>query len=118
MPDPVFNVQEALARVDHDDDLFRCMADIFLDQGPKDLAAIHTALASHDPTALARSAHRLKGAVLQFCAPSVFQATRDLEELGKAGRVGEAAQACAWLQMEMDRLLEALRRHLAEGEGS
>jgi HPt (histidine-containing phosphotransfer) domain-containing protein len=118
MPDSVFDLQEALARVDHDLDIFRCMAEIFVDQGPKDLAAIHAALTAHDPAALARWAHRLKGAVLQFCAPSVFQATKDLEELGKAGRVEEAAQAHTLLQAEMTRLLDALRHHLLEGEGA
>ncbi len=118
MPDSVCDFDESLARVDHDVEIFHCMAKLFLDQGPKDLAAIHAALTLRDPAALTRSAHRLKGAVLQFCAPSVFQATRDLEALGKSGRVEEAAQAYGALKAEMDRLLEALRRRLAEGESS
>lgn len=111
----VFSLDEALARVDYDREIFQTMAEIFVDQGPKDLADTQAALAAHDAAALARSAHRLKGAVLQFCAPSVFEATKELEELGKVGNLESAVAVCAKLETELLRLLAALRDHLGKG---
>lgn len=113
--DTIFNLDEALARVDHDEDLFRMMAELFVDQGPKDLAETQAALAAQDAAAVARSAHRLKGAILQFCAPAVFEATKELEALGKAGDLLSAARVCAELEKELLRLLTALRHVLDKG---
>ncbi len=111
----VFSLEEALARIDHDCEIFQTMAEIFVDQGPKDLAETQAALAAQDAAALARSAHRLKGAVLQFCAPSVFEATQELEELGKTGNLRSAVAVCARLETELLRLIAALREALDKG---
>lgn len=111
----VFSLDGALARVDYDQEIFQAMAEIFVDQGPKDLADTRAALAARDAAALARSAHRLKGAILQFCAPAVFEATKELEELGKAGNLDSAAKVCAQLETELFRLVAALRGHLEKG---
>jgi HPt (histidine-containing phosphotransfer) domain-containing protein len=113
--DMIFSLDEALARVDHDRDIFHMMATLFVDQGPKDLAETRAALAAQDAAALARSAHRLKGAILQFCAPAAFEATKELEELGKTGDLKSAVEVCAKLETELFRLLTALRQLLNKG---
>lgn len=111
----IFDPKEALARVDHDTDIFQTMAELFVEQGPKDLAAAQAALAAGDAAAVARSAHRLKGAVLQFCAPSVFELTKRLEELGKAGDLTSASAVCGRLESELVRLCTELRRFIDKG---
>lgn len=113
--DMVFSLEQALARVDHDSEIFHTMAEIFVEQGVKDLADTRAALASQDAAGLARAAHRLKGAILQFCAPAVLEATRELEELGKAGNLEAAVAVCATLETELLRLLAALRQQLEKG---
>lgn len=113
--DTIFSLDEALARVDHDQEIFLMMAEILIDQGPKDLAETQAALAAQDAPALARSAHRLKGAILQFSAPTVFEATKKLEELGHAGNLESAVAVCATLEIELLRLLAALRQLLEKG---
>jgi HPt (histidine-containing phosphotransfer) domain-containing protein len=115
MVEAVFNLEEALARVDHDLEIFQTMAEIFVEQGMQDLAEAQAALAAQDAPALARAAHRLKGAILQFCAPTVFHATKELEDFGKAGNLGAAVAACATLERELRRLLTALRQELEKG---
>jgi histidine phosphotransfer protein HptB len=109
----VFSLDEALSRVDHDVEILHTMAAIFVDQGPKDLEHLQAALASGDAAAVARDAHRLKGALLQFCAPAVFEATKELEAWGQAGDLTSARAACARLETELPRLLAALRGFLA-----
>lgn len=111
----IFSLEAALAGVDHDRETFQAMAEIFMEQGPKDLADAQSALAAQDPRALARSAHRLKGALLQFCAPTVLAVTKELEELGGQGNFHAATAACARLDTELGRLLAALRETLDKG---
>jgi HPt (histidine-containing phosphotransfer) domain-containing protein len=113
--DTIFSLNDALARVDHDRELLQTLAALFVEQGPKDFAAIQAAMAVQDPVALARSAHRLKGALLQFCAPAALAATRELEALGKAGNLEAAEEVCARLETELHRLLTALQHLLDKG---
>jgi HPt (histidine-containing phosphotransfer) domain-containing protein len=114
----IFNFDEALARVDHDLDILQVMAELFLEHGPKDLAEIKAALVTQDTTAVARSAHRLKGAVLQFCAPAVFEAVKTLEEAGQAGDLTAAVAITAVLETELLRLVEALHQVLEKGRAA
>ena len=111
--DAIFDLDEALARVDQDMELFCTLAELLLEQGPKDFAATQAALASGDPAAVARAAHRLKGAIMQFSAPAVYEALKELETLGKAGTLETAAAVCARVERSLHQLLEALRELLA-----
>lgn len=113
--DSVFNVQEALARVDDDRETFQMMIELFLEHGPKDLAQAQTALTAGDAAAVARSAHRLKGAILQFCAPAALQACKELEETAKTGNLTQGVELSAALEREVRRLLAALRPILEQG---
>lgn len=112
---PICNLDEALERVDYDRDILQTMAELFVEYGPKDLAEIKSALAAHDAAAVARFAHRLKGAVLQFCAPGVLEAATKMEQAGKAGDVAAAADVWVELETELSRLLDALRQALDKG---
>ncbi|MDK2743972.1 MAG: Hpt domain-containing protein [Nitrospira sp.] len=113
--DPVFNLDEALARVDHDREIFQMMVELFVEHGPKDLGEAQAALSGQNAVGLARSSHRLKGAILQFCAPAALHACKDLEEAAKAGNLTQAGEHYDALERELLRLLAALRRVLDEG---
>ncbi len=106
---PVFDIDEALARVDHDREAFDMMLDLFVEHGPKDLAEAKAALDVQNAVGVARSSHRLKGAVLQFCAPAALDACKALEEMAKAGNLARAEALYATLERELLRLLNALR---------
>ncbi len=113
--DIIFSLDEALALVDDDRELLRAMIELFVEHGPQDLAAIQAAVAAQDATALAASAHRLKGALLQFGAPVALEAASSLEILGKAGTLDGAGRGYARLETELLRLLSVMRRLLDEG---
>ena len=51
-PEPVFNMEEALERVDHDRETFQMMTEIFLEQGPKDLREAQVAVSARRPGGL------------------------------------------------------------------
>jgi HPt (histidine-containing phosphotransfer) domain-containing protein len=111
----VFSFQEALARVDDDRETFQMIAELFIEHGPKDLADVQTALESGNAAAVARSSHRLKGAMLQFCAPAALQACKELEASAKAGTLAQGGQLYATLEQEFHCLLAALRQVLGKG---
>lgn len=113
--DSVFNFDEALERVDHDRETFQMMVEIFLEQGPKDLREAQAALGAGDMVSLARFSHRLKGAILQFCAPAALAACKELEEVAKAGNQGRAAKIYPVLERELISLLAALHDVLDKG---
>lgn len=109
----IFNLAEALARVDADEDLFHTLAELFVEQAPLDMASTRAALDAGDAAALARAAHRMKGAILQFSAPTVFEAISQLEALGKAGTLDRATTVCAQVDRELQKLITALREYVA-----
>jgi len=113
--EPVFRLDEALARVDDDRETFRMMIELFMEHGPKDLADAQAALDAGNATGVARSSHRLKGALLQFCAPAALQACKELEESAKAGNLTHGGQLYATLEQEFQRLLAALRQMRDKG---
>ncbi len=108
--DPVFSLEEGLARLDDDRETFQMMIDLFMEHAPKDLADAQAALNAGNAAGVARSSHKLKGAILQFCAPAALQACKDLEESAKAGNLAHGAQLYASLEYEVHRLLTALRQ--------
>lgn len=116
--DVIFNLAEALTRVDEDEDLFYTLAELFVEQAPLDMAAIQAALDAGDAEALARAAHRMKGAILQFSAPTVFEGISQLESLGKAGALDRATTVCARVDQELQKLMTALRAYVANRSAS
>ena len=110
--DGVFNLAEALTRVDEDEDLFQTLVELFIEQAPLDMAATQAALDAGDAEELARAAHRMKGAILQFSAQTLFEATSQLEGLGNAGTVDGAKPVCARVTQELEKLMTALREYL------
>lgn len=110
----IFNLAEALARVDEDEDLLYTLAELFVEQAPLDMAAARAALEAGDAAALARAAHRMKGALLQFSAPRVLAGISQLEALGKAGTLDQATTVCAHVDQELQTLITALREYAAK----
>lgn len=113
--DPVFHLDEALARVDDDRETFQMMIELLMEHGPKDLADAQAALDAGNAAGVARSSHRLKGALLQFCAPAALQACRELEESAKTGSLANSGRLYAALEQEFQRLLAALRQMRDKG---
>jgi HPt (histidine-containing phosphotransfer) domain-containing protein len=109
------NVSEALSRADGDQDLFLTLAELFLEESPKEAAAARAALERHDRAGLAAAAHKLKGSVMEMCAPRLFESTKRLEELGRRGEFAEASSVCADVETYLTEVHVALRELIAGG---
>jgi HPt (histidine-containing phosphotransfer) domain-containing protein len=111
----VLNLPEALNRVDGDQDLFLTLAQIFLDESPKEAVAARAALERLDGAGLASAAHKLKGSVMELCAPRLFESAKRLEELGRQGEFAEASSVCADVETHLAEVHAALRELITGG---
>jgi signal transduction histidine kinase/DNA-binding response OmpR family regulator len=101
--------ESVLARVGGDRELLAEISRLFVDDAPRHLAQIRTAIESRDGESLRRAAHGLKGAAANFDADAVVDAARTLEEIGRSGQFTEHEAAWRALSMETDRLIAMLR---------
>jgi len=111
----VLNLSEALNRVDGDQDLFLTLAQMFLEQSPKEAMAARAALERQDGAGLTAAAHKLKGSVMELCAPRLIESSKRLEELGRLGKFAEASSVCADVETRLAEVHVALRELIAGG---
>ena len=108
--DTLIDQQALLAGVDGDARLLRELARLFLADYPRNLAQIKDALRLGDVEALAKGAHKLKGAVGNFAAKKAAATAEYLESLGKEGDLRAASDAFVTLESELALLGEELKR--------
>jgi PAS domain S-box-containing protein len=108
-PGGELDFDSAVTRVGGDMDLFREIAEVFLGDCPNQLARIASAIENGDADALRSSAHSLKGAVGNFGADAAWETALQLEEIGKEGRLEEAALVHDDLKRTVEQLVTALR---------
>ncbi|MGE0823895.1 MAG: ATP-binding protein [Candidatus Binatia bacterium] len=108
LPLSVFNLEEALERVEGDKFLLSEMAELFLDSYPGYLSRIKEAFLQQDLSALTQAAHALKGSVGNFTTGEPFEAARLLEHLGRKGDISLASEAIHRLEYELSRLTPVL----------
>ncbi len=112
---PPLDREALLRRLDGDQGLMRELAQALLEDCPRQLAAVRSAVEAGDAARLRGAAHKLKGSLTMFGAPAAVPAAR-LEALGQGGDLTGAAGLLAELEAEAGRLTGALAG-LAEPAG-
>jgi two-component system, sensor histidine kinase and response regulator len=92
-----------------DIELVRELSDLFLEGCPEILAGLRAAVEAHDPAAVHRLAHSLKGSVANFGGKDAYTAAQRLEQMGRSGLLVTAPQAYSELEREIERFSTALR---------
>jgi HPt (histidine-containing phosphotransfer) domain-containing protein len=95
--------------------LLRELVRLFLTEQPRWLAGLREALAAGSAATLRDTAHSLKGALGALAARTAFDAAVRVEALGRQGSLRGAAETCALLEEELERLRPALTA-FARGE--
>lgn len=111
----VFNLSEALNRVDGDQELLIFLAGLFVQESTKEVSAARAALGRQDQDGLVAASHKLKGSVLEMCAPRLYESARRLEELGRQGAFTEASAVCTDVDIRLAEVHAALRDLIAGG---
>jgi CheY-like chemotaxis protein/HPt (histidine-containing phosphotransfer) domain-containing protein len=108
-PRASWNRMEAIDRLGGDEDLFLELCQIFLEESPKLLKELRTALNGGDAEAAMRAAHSLKGEVGYLSAPLAMSSARQLEEMARTGNLSGSEKVLAVLEQELDALSEDMR---------
>jgi HPt (histidine-containing phosphotransfer) domain-containing protein len=103
----VFDVDDALARVEGDRELLAELLEICRSEAPRMLDDIRRAIEADDPIRLERAAHAFKGSVASLGARAVAQAASELEAIGRRGRVSEARDRFAAMERDYQSLESA-----------
>jgi signal transduction histidine kinase/DNA-binding response OmpR family regulator len=102
----------ALSRVGGDFELLREVVGLFLDDYPRAIERIRTAVAANDSSGVEHHAHSLKGSVSTFGAKDVFESALALEKQGRSGNLSGALDGLRTLENALHALrpdLEALQ---------
>jgi len=98
----------ALAVVGGDVQLLHGLIETFLGECPALLASVRTAVAAGDGKALHRAAHTIKGAVNIFGAQAAWDEAQRLETMARHNDLADAAQACAAVESQIERVKQDL----------
>ena len=104
-PPPLLDRTAALERLGGDTTLLAELATLFLDDAPKLIAEMHTALAQNDAETLRRVAHSFKGASAYIGATTASELAYRLERSASEGQLQELAP----LLSELEQVFLALR---------
>src|SRR5882724_4883171 len=96
-PQRVFDLAAFEQRTGGDADLRREIIEMFLEDCPVRMAAIRAAVERGAPSMLMSTAHSLKGACGYLSAIAAREESSQLEEIGRQGRMAEAAGVLARL---------------------
>lgn len=110
----VFDRRAALNTASGDEQLLRELTQIFLDNYPKWMSDMKTAISTGDLETLGFTAHTLKGAVGLFRATDTFESAQRLETLADNGELNGLHQAFGTLEEKMGQLSMALSIHAGE----
>jgi PAS domain S-box-containing protein len=102
----------ALATVQGSEELLCEIIEAFLDETPRQTAAMHQALADGDAVTLRRAAHTIKGAVRYFGAESAFELAHAVEMLASEEKLDAAAAAIDRLEGAIAWLTPLMRARL------
>ncbi len=105
---PVVDWSEALHSVNGDRQLLRDIVEAFLDESPRLLTVIRSAIEQLDSKTLQRAAHTLKGSTRYFGASQVSEMALRLESMGARSQLADARDALIGVEREMARLTPVL----------
>ena len=104
---PAFDRRSALENLGGDEQLLDEVLELFLDDCPRLLAEVRTAIEAGDASTIARLSHTISGVAGNFAAAAVVDLARRLEVMGMTGELAGAEAAGVELGLAVDRFRAA-----------
>jgi HPt (histidine-containing phosphotransfer) domain-containing protein len=102
------DLSEALSRLDGDAVLLAELARLFLEEGPKLLASLQTAVNERNAAGIETYAHSLKGSISYFGATHAHQFASALERKGRECDLAGVDELFRQLQVEVEKCTRSL----------
>jgi two-component system, sensor histidine kinase and response regulator len=112
----IINRSELLERVGGDLELLAEVVQLFLNDCPKQLAALSEAVSQQDAVKIQRLAHAIKGQVSNLASEAATAAALRLELMGKDGNITGAGQQFSLLEGTIEQLKAALTEICRQGD--
>jgi two-component system, sensor histidine kinase and response regulator len=110
--EPLFDWYEAMRRTELPESALRELAEIFLQEVPRQLDEASQAIEGSDQEGLYRAAHSIRGSAALFVAPATADLAAELERLAKQGNITDAVGVQQSLDQSCRQLSEALAEYL------
>ena len=110
----VLDREAVLAETARDPEFLLRLVKLYQQDSRKTLNTIRNGLATSDPQAVERAAHRIKGGLSFLRAHDAHSAALRLEDIGRQGSLDEAPEALSALERELVRLDKELTSFVAE----
>jgi two-component system, sensor histidine kinase and response regulator len=107
--DDFINRKDLAERLDNDIELFRELAELFIEDSTFLMEKIQNSIESSDANQLRKSAHTIKGSVSNFSAQKAYDSAFRLETIGKNEELDKAETAFKELRDEVNNLKEAMK---------
>ncbi len=108
----IFDLADALERVDGDTELMVEVMQLLRDEIPSMIQSLQAAVASGDSQKTNAAAHFLKGAAANLSANAVVEAARKLEAMANQGDLSTAKTLLLTLETEIKFLDAALEKNI------
>ncbi|MBI4985455.1 MAG: Hpt domain-containing protein [Rhodocyclales bacterium] len=108
LPAP-FDRSLVLENLGNDEELFRQIAALFIEDWPNSRQRLAAAVAAVDAEAVRAAAHSIKGAVSNFGADAAVQAAKNLEAAGRAADLARIPALSETLVAAISDVVSALR---------
>jgi HPt (histidine-containing phosphotransfer) domain-containing protein len=104
-----FDRDTMLERMGGDTELLAEVVELFLEDGPRMLDTVRDAVSERDAHNVERSAHSLKGALLNMAAERAAGIALELERMGREESLDTSLDILNRLEEEMERLQQELK---------
>ncbi len=101
-----------MARLMDDENLARMVVEGFLEDIPKQIAALKGYLETGDVTGIERQAHTIKGASANVGGERLRKVAFEMEKTAKSGDLYAAGRHIPELEAQLDRLIQAMKKEL------
>jgi two-component system sensor histidine kinase/response regulator len=104
-----WDATSALERLDGDENLLAEVVEIFLGEAPRQLAALHAAIAAGNAEAAGKISHSLKGELGYFGMAEVSAYARQIENLAWQGKLEDMEIVSAALENRVQAIMESMQ---------
>ncbi len=108
------DIDRMIKKFDNDEGFFRKMAAMFINDIPGYVEKVNNAMSRKNNEDLAKSAHKLKGAISNFEQNSAWEYALKLEKIGRKEKVEEARETYDAMVENLDFMVCSLRSYLDE----
>ena len=105
----VFDKDVVLKMFEGEEEFLKELVEIFINDIPEQISKIKEAVNSLNSSDLKKSAHKLKGAVINFGENATFKTALRLEKMGRENRMDGVEEVYGTLVKDVDRLVNALK---------